>query len=321
MDLVEFICEQVLTTDRSPVIDSQRLWLCCPYHGGGKERTPSFAINLNAKYRLGDGYCFACHIKKPYNDLALDLRIKPIKASSLVHDVTGNLDFGLKKVNRETPDLETLLDWPNQVWRTIPVATVKAFNGKLEYRHKELLLYLPVHIRKEYVGGIHCKVEITPEEKEAGVKAYLNTPGEWSHEALFGFDIARRQKGPVCIVEGARDTMKVHSLGGRAVGLIGSAVTLGKIRLLTALDTPYFIILTDPDPAGDKSADRLHEVLTVKYMNNVRIRLPDDKDPANLTPKTFNKVLEKAEEKLHVFDKGNVTRSKSDKNNRRNEEV
>lgn len=291
-----FICEQIANVpDRDPQFDKTTIMIKCPYHSGGNERTPSFKINLEgSRYPVGTGYCYACKKRTEWNDLATTLGVQTLKQSSVVHDI-GHFSFLDKTIL--LPDLKKMLDWPDQDWRGIRAEVLHKFGGKLEFRHREVMLYLPVLMGNEYVGGVHCVMEISSAEKATGKKAYLNTDGEWAHSALFGYNHARKQSGPLIVVEGPRDALNVHQLGGRVVGMLSAAVTPAKVKLITRINPPYIISLFDPDTAGDLAHVTLKKSLEDSYIPVIRVRLPENKDPADLTPKSFNKVMRIAENK------------------------
>lgn len=295
-----FICEQITNVpDRAPNFERNLIWIRCPYHNGGNERTPSFKINLDgSRFEVGTGYCYACKKRTVWNELADKLGVQQLKPSSLVHGVGT---FSFNDMGATLPDLSTMLDWPEQDWRTINPSTLKDYGAKLELRHGEVYLYLPVHIRKTYVGGIHCAMSITKEEKADGKKAYLNVDGQWSATSVFGYNQAKRMRGPLIVVEGPRDTLRVAQLGGRVIGLLGAAVTPEKIKLITSLDPPYVIGLTDPDEAGDLAQELLKRHLQEAYIETIRVRLPEGKDAADLTKKSFRKVLDLAQS---MFERG-----------------
>ena len=126
--------------------------------------------------------------------------------------------------------------------------------------------------------------------KDAGQLSYVNVAGIWSKKNLFGYDIASKMSGPLWVVEGPRDTANVIQCGGRVVGLLGSYVGPSKIALIEALDPPVVIIATDPDEAGEIAANDLEQRL--EYIPTVRVNFPKGRDPADLTPKTYQKVSE-----------------------------
>lgn len=298
-DISTFICEQIVQApDRSPTFERTHVMIRCPYHKDGQERTPSFKINLSgSRYEEGTCFCYGCKIRTNWNDLASKLGLQQLKASGRIHDVGT---FSFRDFTYELPDIRKMIDWPDQDWRGISSSTIRKYKGRLEFVSREVRLYLPVLMGKDYVGGIHCVMDITREEKEQGRKAYLNTDGTWAHSAVYGFNQAAKMSGPLITVEGPRDTLNVAQLGGRVVGFLGAAVTENKVRRVLQLNPPYVISLFDPDDAGDMAHKKLVSSMRDHYIPVVRVRLPEGKDPANLTAKTLRKVYQLAEEKRRI---------------------
>jgi DNA primase len=267
--------------------------ICCPFHGGGNERTPSCKVRTTGD--IGRFYCFACRESGDWNKLCAATGMLGFKRSDQVHDV---FSFVMPEVHysETTPNLEDLKDLkPYNIktpWRSIELETLQLFNAyfpKNPYYSQHDFFYLPVHVNKKYVGGIYVRRVVTPEGKKRGEISYINTKGKWSSHNVFGYDIARKRKGPLWYVEGPRDCLKITQLGGRAVAGLGSYVGPHKIRLLEALDPPAIIIGTDPDEAGDKARAYLKKHLPM--IPFVEAEFPAGKDPACFTKKSYRRMM------------------------------
>jgi DNA primase len=265
----------------------------CPYHNGGNERTPSCKVNTS-RYP-GRYTCFGCGASGPWNKLALTLNLQGFKASDQVNDV---FSFVIPEENYSlsVPGLEKVEDLDDfsvaSGWRTITLDTLELFRAKCprhEYYNQSKWVYFPVYRGKNYVGGVYARRVVTKEGKDAGELSYINTKGTWSKQNLFGYNIAKRRKGPLWYVEGPRDCMKIVQLGGRAVAGLGSFVGPQKIALIQALDPPCLIIGTDPDEAGDKARKYLKDNLDM--LPTYDAVFPAGKDPADLTTRRLEKML------------------------------
>ena len=267
----------------------------CPFHAGGNERTPSCKVNLTAN-RAGSFFCFGCKEKGSWNKLATELNLKSFKKSDQVNDVYSftipEMNFSLQ--NPAVEDYKKLKRYNGDAkWRGITPETLNLFNTRFPkhpYYNQNDFFYFPALVNKQQVGGIYARRVVTKVGKSRGEISYINSKGRWSSTNLFGFDIAkRRPKLPLWIVEGPRDCMKITQLGGRAVAIIGSYVGPKKLRLIETLDPSCVIIATDPDEAGNKAREYIHEHLTmIPVLDAV---FPEGKDPANLTIRSMNRML------------------------------
>lgn len=277
----------------SPTNKVGSIWIRCPYHGGGNENTPSCKVNTTGTGApVGNYFCFGCKQKGTWNKLANTLNLAGFKAADQVNDVFA---FSIqtdenKKVR--LPNYEQLKLWPkNRIWRKIDPKIVRLFNGCKPDNpvFEDDFIYFPVINNKKHVGGIYARKIVSQKTKKMGLSSYLNTSGEWTKRALFGYDIAKKRRGPLWVVEGPRDTMKIVMMGGRVVGLCGAYVSDRKIALIEALDPSCIIIATDPDDAGDNARALLKEKLTNFPIYDAKF--PEGKDPGNFTPKSYHKML------------------------------
>lgn len=283
--------------DRTPDFRNDGIWIRCPYHGGGQERTPSMRIRVDSGHRVGSHKCFGCKKwSSNWNDLAKTLKLKQTKLSDQTY-VAGEFSFD-SEYEEQLPVLSEMQDWPaTQGWRNISGETLSRMKAKMEFRMGRVMLYLPVHVHKKYVGGVHCELVVTDEMKDRGQLSYVNVSGTWSKQNVFGYDLARKRNGPLWVVEGPRDTANVVQCGGRVVGLLGSYVGPDKVALIESLDPPMVIIATDPDDAGDSAAEDLENRL--KYIPTIRVNFPHSKDPADMTPRIYEKIYRKVAGEYH----------------------
>lgn len=293
MDINDLILSEInKRPDRAPEFRRDGVWIRCPNpkHSNGQESTPSLRIRLEAQsgFEPGSAWCFGCKWRGHWNDIAEMLKLRKTRAAD---ERPSSLGFSFEEDRVILPDLNTMQRWPeSQDWRTITGKTLKLLDARLTYYKGRLSLYLPVIVHGDYVGGIYAKMAAKSNLTSSQQKTYINTEGHWSEVNLYGYDIAAKRKGPLWVVEGPRDTAKIIQLGGRVVGLIGSHVSNEKAALIEALDPPLLLIATDPDDAGKGAAKALKHKLSM--IPQERIHFPEGRDPANLTPKSYNRYME-----------------------------
>ena len=277
-----------------PKIEHNAIKVCCPFHGGGNERTPSCSVKTTGN--LGVFHCFGCHESGGWNKLALATGMQGFKKSDLVNDVYSFVIPEQNYSERTPPGLEDIESLkPAKLrdgWRGITIDTLRLFNARFpkhEYYNQNDFIYFPVLNNKKYVGGVYARREVTKEGKDAGLLSYINTKGVWTKHSLFGYNLARKRRGPLWYVEGPRDCMKLAQLGARVVAGLGSYVGEHKIRLIEALDPPFVIIGTDPDEAGIKARAFIKEHLPMIPI--VDAIFPEGRDPGNLTERSYIKMM------------------------------
>lgn len=296
-NLVQFLIQELTTKlppDRAGYVRGNGFWLRCPSpeHSGGQERTPSFTVNLdpNAKAPLGYCGCFGCKIKMPWNDFAKLFNLTRINEGAVAEAMAGEIFQPPRRDVDYLPDMDKMVNWPvNVPWRGIDGSTVRKLDGRIMRYRGGFSLFFPVLMYGEPVGGVTA---LTERPEGHNQLAYFNTPGEWSQNALFGYDLAGEKSGVLWIVEGPRDTANCIQHGVRVVGLLGSAVTKGKLNLIAELDPPAVLIATDPDDAGKGAARALHRALST-VMPTVRLRMKEKTDPADLREKQFRRIARK----------------------------
>lgn len=274
-----------------PKAKANGIFIRCPYHSGGNENTGSCRVNLHDySVPVGTFYCFGCKAKGGWNKLAEQLGLRGFKASDQVHDIY-NFSFidAEDKRRYKLEDYESLQYWPkNKIWRKIKPETIRTFEGRVpehDWYYRDFL-YFPVLVNKKYVGGVYARKIVTKEGKANGEISYINTPGKWTKTNLFGYDVAKKQKGGLWLEEGPRDVMKTNQVGGRAVGLFGAYLSKRKVELIQALDPPFIVAATDPDQAGEGVREVIKDLL--KDFPIYDANFPKGKDPGCFTPKSYH---------------------------------
>lgn len=274
--------------------------LRCPVHKGGMERTPSLGVNLGKsnKSPLGSWNCLGCHIGGGWNAFAELMGLRKLKAKDLGANAADRYVYVPPDDTRfELPDIDALMPWPKTLpWRGIPDTTIINYDFRLIYWGGRPSAYMPVTIYEEPVGGVFIALERLSKKE----KGYLNTPGEWSADAVLGFDQAMQaQDEPLWVVEGPRDMANVAAHGGRVVALIGAAVTPTKLKLISELDPPIVLRATDPDEAGDTASKDLLYGLRKRYgIRSIRVEMREKTDPADLKRADVQRVIKAAKARL-----------------------
>jgi DNA primase len=131
------------------------------------------------------------------------------------------------------------------------------------------------------------------------VPKYLNSPETAlfrKREAVFGLRQAVdsiRRGGSFILVEGYTDVMASHQAGvTNAVATLGTALTEDQIRLLRRY-AGRAVLIPDADEAGRTAALRSLEALEAAGFEVDVVRLPGDKDPADLVREEGGEKLQR----------------------------
>jgi len=150
-------------------------------------------------------------------------------------------------------------------------------------------------------GGRTPERDITggsiPEEATEMAAKYINSSaasGFRKGDVLYGLFNARqavRECRQVFVVEGYRDVLAMHAAGYRnTVGLCGTALAEGQIRLLKGLDAEV-VLLLDGDKAGRSATTRNKGLLQAAGIEPVVVSLPEGCDPDSLFRQSARKAF------------------------------
>lgn len=124
----------------------------------------------------------------------------------------------------------------------------------------------------------------------AGRRLQPDDRGKWvapralpKSQLLYGWHRQPRP-GPLIVVEGPWDAMRLDQLGLGAVALLGLTASRPQLHLLS---TRSCLVLLDGDDAGRRAADRLAQDLQAPAID-----LPDGADPADLTDSQLGTALQ-----------------------------
>ena len=250
--------------------------ICCPFHNGGKERTPSMIINIekNGKYQAGKLFCFGCservgdwddlakHFKlaKLSNNTELDPEISDKDRAELFGASGGEDDFIVG--SKIDPMIEFLPLWNKKdKWRSINGKIIHKLQGRLiptDFGNTQL--YLPVYVRNVFYGGVKARLK-----KVEGRPSYFNDEGEWIKQVIYPFDyvskLLDKQKRRVLFFgEGSRDALNPLQYDVPAAVNLGGITVWSKAKalLLQDLNLDLLVIATDPDEVGNKTAKAIY---------------------------------------------------------------
>jgi len=294
-----------IPSDRKRVED-KGVWICCPFHKDGKERTPSLKLNLDPStgVPVGAFFCFACGEHGSWNKIAAKLGLPQVGNNNpenglyaygvdgaLVNEAMGNAEVATA-THHILPN-ETLTGIWEDDWRGISGKLLKRLGAQhlLNDTYGTERVYIPVHIMGEEVGAV--KACPTGESK----LKYINTPGEWRKNSLFPYDYTARlihkyKYNYTILCEGPRDALnlvqyKVPALATLGAGIKPDEKWTSKIStLLNFLGVEKIVLAFDPDEAGNKATKVYKEVLTTVGFKVSRIKFqskPEKQDPGALS--------------------------------------
>lgn len=294
MDYHSFVIDQLTKTGRR-FIDKGAYVLCiCPSHAGGNENNPSRKINISGdKYTPLESWCWACSSsdgkqKLSWNELAALTGMAPIR------DEAGDIEEEGDSLwlSLPTPDdfygvkSEEIRHFPwKGNWRGIEESILLKAGASVVNAKDEPRLYLPVTIDGEEVGNIQCVIKVTKESHR--IKYLLSKDNHWTRNTLYPIDLAfpmAEKLGFICIVEGARDALRLIQWGVPAVCTCGTNnYTRAKRDSLEELGVRV-VIATDDDEAGDKLRDKIdYELKTYTDLKVSHLRFTDGTDPGQLS--------------------------------------
>lgn len=152
------------------------------------------------------------------------------------------LKFRLDKLQREHPYL---------IERGLSLETLVDFGaGFCEKGMMAGRIAIPIHSVEGQVVAYAGRYVGDPTE---GTPKYKLPPGFRKSQELFNIDRAKKESGPLIIVEGFFDAMTLHQLGHRkVVALMGSSLSAAQEALIQQHVDPqgHIVVMLDEDDAG-----------------------------------------------------------------------
>lgn len=309
---MDFFNELLTNASRyDPKLKNNSIWIKCPFHGGGNERTASCRVNIvKGKYPAGFFYCYGCGAHGNWNKLA---DIIP-GLTRLSEEEIKNQDLMIVQMSEQQKnsllgtdesikmDLSLSVEWDRkEIWRKIngqllhDIGARKFYNKKLNLSE----LFLPCYQNGEMKGGIKAVLERLP-----GQKGYFNTPGPWVKKSLFPYDYVKsfmkERNNMLALVEGPRDALNLIQGGIPALAILGSKNWSNvKKNYIELLDPNILIYAFDEDEAGISAFNTVFSDFST-WSNTIRLQFEDGKDPGDLSIKEIKIYYKKLCQKFNL---------------------
>lgn len=301
----------------------------CPFHNNGNERKPSFGIRITSEYKGGRMYpqgfchCFTCGFSKDLKSMLTELfQSRHISISAL------------EWLKLNVPDFEVDSEFESLIPDSLSECITNKFaiqniqsrtHSQIEYvSEEELKKYrytVPYMYQRKLTDDIICKYDIGydanwippgrtkpapcitfPVRDVQGRTLFLcrrtiegkmyNYP-EGVTKPVYGIDMIPSGSSRVCICESCINALTLVSWGYVAVALLGTGNSY-QIDQLKQLGVSEFIICTDGDEAGRRSASKLKKALKSNALVWI-VPIPDGKDVNDLSEEEFREVYEHRE--------------------------
>lgn len=272
------------------------IFIRCPWHAEGNERTGSLRINLDeSAASVGAFNCFGCPKKGPWRRLARKLGLRQFK-HEYESEVVGVTDRWDDELLGSDPEEQVVLPkgfvWPaQQEWRGIKGGLLADLGG-IHYLAPGIevpSLFLPAYVHDKLVGGVRCLIE--PDEYPK-IEKYKNTPGKWSSRNFFPYDYMRRHKPKtIVLVEGPRDALNLIQHGVPALCNFGAynSWSSKKVELVLDIDPELVVLGFDPDKEGRRANRKIKREL-LKWLPVKKLKLPKGKDPGKLRESEISRL-------------------------------
>lgn len=273
----------------------QELWVRCPFHSHGDERTASASFSLAGEHP-GAFYCFGCKTKGSVSTVLTKLFQSRQKAKLWLSENFKSVDLDEKrivnKISPEPPGVKQVYDLPLSLidnhtdyfsQRGIPDDLVKKY--RLMYSPEKDAIIFPV-----WEKDIISFYQVRYLHHDLGLKWYIPKNAK---ARVFGKEFI--SGGTVYVCESCFNALTLEKFGYQAVAMFGARYDDTKYELLE-LSSKRFIIAYDGDEAGRKNAKDLAKFLKENNKLVEILKMPDKKDIndfASLTQDEFdNKILE-----------------------------
>lgn len=277
------------------------LWIRCPWHKNGQERTPSLVINVDkTDIPVGSFYCFGCSPTQKGGWKKLADRLGINSENHVPKISVPQEKFLSEDIER---DHSNLLEFPivpsHFFWRGIHGKILRPLKSRLvtlSYNREKL--YLPIVQNKKWESGIYCSLD-------GSEPKYINEPQTETSKLLFPFDYVKKQKkNYVVLVEGPRDSLNLLQHGISALSNIGGITVWSseKAELISQLDVDVIITAFDPDKIGADLTAKVKEdcKFLVRKIYKFKMRPETSKrpkeDPGNLSSARLRYLADKINE-------------------------
>ena len=122
---------------------------------------------------------------------------------------------------------------------------------------------------------------------------YKVVVGTKINQILFGLSKLPKNLTSIILTEGSLDCIYLHQLGfTNTLALLKADISREQIKILGGI-TDYIYIMLDGDKAGNIATRKIKFLLNSRFIKRV-CRLPEGKDPANLSKIEIEKILKEA---------------------------
>lgn len=279
----------------------------CPYHGGGRERNPSYGIIKQDKQTstghlpAGFGHCFACGAVASFDKLVYDtlnfdtpeLAKRWAVSIGYKESLEGSKSTSLAYIEpiEEVPmkvEYKKYITYhPYMRERGIGKETAEEF--KLGYDPEDNSMTIPVLDRY----GV-CRMVIRRAIDPNAFLKFKNTSGADKETLLYGrYHIfnnkAKLQADTLYIVESSIDAMLMWQSGAPAVATMQASPTKSQIEQIKRMPHQNIVIATDNDTAGNNGALKYLDQFPDK--NLYRLIFPEGtKDIGDFTPEQRRRI-------------------------------
>lgn len=295
-------------------VKGDEITILCPFH---PDKNPSLNVHIGTKKMPGIFKCWSgkCGAKGGWNKLAAALRLKSYNGKYLNSDNRANTAKTVTGTNNGDVNFFEVLERsivsqpPVQMkelrrlhgtgalpedfqWRGVTGKLLEAIGGRYYYDRKldTDFLYFPLTINNEYKGYTLCALDRS-NPKVLKYQTFANT-----QETFFLYDHLP-PNGPVALVEGHFDAIRLFSLGIPVLAIFGTEnwSTIKK-ELLIAKCPSKVLVCFDGDEAGYKASIEIFndlragvnvDIFYLPYFEKKEDRL----DPGNM-PTDMVKQLE-----------------------------
>lgn len=255
----------------------------CPFHGGGREKKPSFGISES-----GECHCFACgYSAKSFKQFINNVFDKPNDDDFAISWVARHLDvieqeprkihldFGRRRqiISSTIDEIpESLLDTyrythPYMYQRGLTDAIIEKFD--VGYDMSRGCITFPV---KELDGKVSAVVTRSVTSK------FFSIPKNYKKPVYGGYLFTTGAYRSAYVCESIFNCLTCWVYGVPAVALIGTGSTY-QIDILKKLPVRQYVLALDPDDAGERGTIRIADSLRgYKLLSKLVYRKGDKRD-------------------------------------------
>jgi DNA primase len=238
----------------------QNLMACCPFHG---ERNPSWGISIHPPHSHG---CFSCGAKGNLFTLLVKIGGYSLeRAADICQNAQSETDFIEFTMDAPVNDMETIdrqLLYPYSLTKRAK-AYLASRGIKAKTAKKTELAYDPYLKRVLFPWHYHGKLvgvtgrSIDPREKVKTLPYYDTKKGQCLY-----LPNQKIIKGPLVVVEGEIDALRVYQAGFHNVGALGfGRLSKAHARLIEQSEATEVILFVDDDNTGSLLLDMVRKMI------------------------------------------------------------